>query len=140
MPPTVGAGTLPEQIECFEGKVRPLLADHCCACQSERIEAPFGSLLLDSRESGIKCGDSGPALVSGKPGQSKVVAMLRGEPVLMPPTGQLTDKQIAVVATWIRIGVPWPDPPGAGPSSSESFGAHTHDTREQTGAGSSGAA
>ena len=72
----------------------------------------------------------------GRPGQIKVMAMLRGEPVLMAPAGLLTDEQIAVIATWIQIGVPWPDQRGAGLSSPESCDVHTRDAGEQAGAGS----
>ncbi len=119
--PGRAAGASAEQIEFFESKVRPLLADHCYACHSDRIETPFGGLRLDSRDAAIKGGDSGPALVPGKPGQSKLMAMLRGEPVLMPPTGHLSDDQIAFVAEWIRSGAPWPEQPEAAASPSDAF-------------------
>ena len=119
--PALGTGASSEQIEFFESKIRPLLAVHCYACHSDRVEVPFGGLRLDSRAAAIKGGDSGSALVPGNPGQSRVMAMLRGEPVLMPPTGRLPDEQIAFIAEWIRIGAPWSEQHEASPSPSESF-------------------
>ena len=115
------AGASSEQVEFFEGKVRPLLADHCYACHSDRTETPFGGLRLDSREAAVQGGDSGSALVPGKPGQSRLIAMLRGKPLLMPPTGRLSDEQIAFVSEWIRVGAPWPEEPEASPSPSDAF-------------------
>ena len=82
-----GLAASPEQIEFFETRVRPVLANHCYECRWDRIESPFGGFRLDGREAAIKGSDSGPALVHGKPGQSRVMAILGGEPVLMPCTG-----------------------------------------------------
>ena len=119
--PAAGSSASPEEIEFFESEIRPLLADHCYACHSDRIEVPFGGLRLDSREAAIMGGDSGSAVSPGKPGKSRLMAMLRGEPVLMPPTGRLTTDQIASIGEWIRVGAPWPEEPKASPSPSESF-------------------
>ena len=76
----------PEQIELFESRVRPVLANDCYACRCDRIKSPFGGFRLDSREAAINGSDLGPVLAPGKPDQRKVMAMLRGEPVLMPGT------------------------------------------------------
>lgn len=74
----------PEEIEFFEGRVRPALANYRHACHPDRIEPPFGGFRLDSREAAFNGSDSRPALV---PGWNTVMAMLRGEPVLMPCPG-----------------------------------------------------
>ena len=34
--------------------------------------------------------------------------LLRGEPLLMPPTGRLAEDRIAALGKWIRMGAPWP--------------------------------
>ena len=47
--------------EFFEQKVRPLLADKCQSCHSEKAGKQKGGLLLDSREAILKGGESGAA-------------------------------------------------------------------------------
>ena len=103
------AATPAEQLEFFESKVRPLLAENCYACHSAEIETPFAGLRLDSREAILQGGDSGPAIVPGSPAQSLVIKALRGEPVLMPPGGRLPDAATTTLAEWIRMGAPWPE-------------------------------
>ena len=97
-----------EQAEFFEGIIRPLLADNCFQCHSSRTSTPFGGLRLDSREGLLTGGDSGPALVPGRPYDSAIVQRVQGQPVLMPPSGSLDDDQIEALARWIEMGAPWP--------------------------------
>ncbi|MCY4074612.1 MAG: DUF1549 domain-containing protein, partial [Acidobacteria bacterium] len=98
-----------EQAEFFESTVRPLLADNCYACHSGRVDPPFGGLRLDSREGLLAGGDSGPAVVPGRPGESALVERLHGRPMLMPPTGPLGDDDVAALTRWVAMGVPWPE-------------------------------
>ena len=97
-----------EQAEFFETTIRPLLADNCHACHSARVDTPFGGLRLDSREGLLAGGDTGPAVVPGRPGESALVQRLHGRPVLMPPTGPLADEDIEALARWVEMGAPWP--------------------------------
>src|SRR5258708_35072348 len=75
----------PSGDEFFEAKVRPLLVAKCGECHGESGKVK-GGLRLTSRESVLKGGDSGPAAVPGKPGESAIVAAIRyvDEPK-MPP-------------------------------------------------------
>src|SRR5436190_22796011 len=57
----------PAQLEFFEAKVRPLLVNSCFDCHTADEK---GGLRLDSRESIMKGGDSGPAIVAGNPDAS----------------------------------------------------------------------
>ena len=57
-------------LEFFEKKVRPVLAEHCFKCHSADAKKLKGGLLLDHRAGVMKGGDSGPAIVSGKPADS----------------------------------------------------------------------
>lgn len=98
----------PEQIEFFESKVRPLLAKHCYECHSKKTKNLKGGLRLDGRASAIKGGDSGPAVVFGKPEESLFIEAIRWESVEMPPKAKLPDEQIAVLVKWIEMGAPWP--------------------------------
>ena len=97
-----------DQIEFFETKVRPVLSTYCYSCHSSQVEAPFAGLRLDSREAILRGGDSGAAISIENPDESSLVKRLRGEPVLMPPTGRLSDEDISEVVEWIRMGAPWP--------------------------------
>ena len=98
-----------EQAEFFESTIRPLLADNCHACHSGRVDPAFGGLRLDSREGLLAGGDSGPAIVPGRPAESALVQRLHGRPMLMPPTGPLSVEDISAVTRWVEMGAPWPE-------------------------------
>src|SRR5260370_40502950 len=81
-------------IEFFEKQVRPLLADHCHKCHGP--DEQKGGLRLDSRSGVLAGGDTGPAVVRGKPGESLLIdAVGYGDLYQMPPTGKLPDAAIA---------------------------------------------
>lgn len=119
--PAPGADPSAADIEFFEREVRPLLAEQCFACHSGKVEAPFAGLRLDSREAALAGGDSGAAILPGDPEQSRLIQMLRGAPVIMPPTGKLPEERIDAIAEWIRMGAPWPDDPADDAASGEGF-------------------
>ena len=98
-----------QNVEFFEKKIRPLLAEHCYACHSGRA-AVMSELRLDTREGLRKGGTRGPALVSGEPGRSLLLKVVSySDPDLrMPPPGKLSDEQIADIGTWIEMGAPDP--------------------------------
>src|SRR5687767_2055055 len=58
----------PQQIQFFETKVRPVLAANCFGCHGPKKQR--GDLRLDSRAGMLEGGDTGPAIVPGKPGDS----------------------------------------------------------------------
>jgi mono/diheme cytochrome c family protein len=90
----------------FETRIRPLFAEKCYACHTE---ARMGGLQLDSRESFLKGGQSGPVAVPGDPDASLLVKALRYDAnPKMPPTGKLAAGQIAAVEAWIKAGAVWP--------------------------------
>ena len=119
--PALGAAPSAADIEFFEREVRPLLAEQCFACHSDRVDTPFAGLRLDSREAALAGGDSGIAILPGNPEQSRLIQMLRGAPVIMPPTGKLPDDRIDAIAEWIRMGAPWPDSPASDASTTGGF-------------------
>ena len=96
-----------EQLEFFEKEIRPVLADHCYPCHSAQALSPFAGLRLDSREAALEGGESGPAVVPGKPEESPLVQRIQGKPVLMPPGGALDQHQIDALARWVEMGAPW---------------------------------
>lgn len=93
-----------EDVAFFESKVRPLLVERCHECHGEKKQK--GGLRLDSKSGWQKGGESGAALVPGKPEESlliKAVSYLDKD-LQMPPKKQLTPDEVAVLKEWIRQG------------------------------------
>ncbi|RPI87941.1 MAG: DUF1549 domain-containing protein, partial [Planctomycetaceae bacterium] len=99
----------PEQFEFFESKIRPVLVENCFECHSAASKSVKGGLKLDSRAALLQGGDSGPALVPGKPDESLAVQAVRWQMFEMPPQGKLRAEVIADLAQWIAMGAPWPE-------------------------------
>jgi len=106
----------PADLEFFEKQVRPVLVEHCLECHGGKKQQ--GGFSLAKRELLLKGGDSGAALVPGKPAESPLLAALAYTGDLkMPPAGKLADTQIEALRQWIARGAPWPaDSPLAGES------------------------
>ena len=64
----------------------------------------------------LKGGDTGPAIVPGKPDESPLIEAIRYEgEVQMPPKKKLKSEEIAALTDWVKQGAFWPEPrPGAG--------------------------
>ena len=103
-------------VDFFEAKIRPVLAQKCYGCHNAKMPAPKGSLVLDSREGLLKGGASGPAIVPGKPAESKLLqALSYTDPLVqMPPSGKLPDTTLADFEQWIARGAA--DPRAAVPA------------------------
>ena len=93
-------------VEFFEKKIRPVLVKHCYECHSADAKKLGGGLLLDHRDGLRKGGDSGAAIVIGKPEASLLVKAIRhdDDSVKMPPKGKLPEAVIADFETWIKNG------------------------------------
>jgi hypothetical protein len=100
----------PEQETFFEAKIRPVLATQCGKCHAQTAAKLRGGLRLDSREGLRRGGDSGPAVVPGKPEESLILRALRyrDEALQMPPRGKLPDAVVADFEAWIKMGAPDP--------------------------------
>jgi mono/diheme cytochrome c family protein len=105
---TVQAGQATDLAEFFELRIRPLLAKNCYACHTG---SRMGGLQLDSRESILKGGNSGPALIAGKPEESLLIQAVRHthKRLKMPPQGKLNDEEISDLADWVKAGALWPE-------------------------------
>ena len=94
--------------EYFETKVRPILANNCGSCHMDGVSK--GGLSLTSRDSILKGGDTGPAIVINDPEKSLLIqAVHQTGDLKMPPKGtKLTADEIQTLSDWIRMGAPWP--------------------------------
>src|SRR5579863_1901839 len=97
----------PEQIEFFETRIRPLFVENCGDCHGEGRAK--GGLRLTSGDAFRRGGDSGLAVVAGKPDESLLIEAVRHtSDIKMPPKQKLADTQIADLTHWVEIGAPWP--------------------------------
>ena len=113
--------------EFFEAKVRPVLVQHCYECHAADAKKLGGGLSLDSRQGVQTGGDSGPAIVPGKPAESLLIQAVRytNDAVQMPPKGKLPAAVIADLEEWVQRGAvdprDKPQPPRKNESWEESF-------------------
>lgn len=97
--------------EHFERHIRPVLVNRCFKCHANEMSK--GGLKADSRSALLQGGDSGPAIIPGKPQQSRLLFALRYQDGLeMPPDGKLSETQIAEFEKWIAAGAVWPGDDG----------------------------
>jgi cytochrome c553 len=109
-------------VEFFETRVRPILVERCYSCHGAAAKSK-GGLRLDSRAAAVEGGDTGPAVVPGKPNESLLVdAINYGELYQMPPKGRLPAEEIATLTKWIELGAPWPAGAATAPAASSDGG------------------
>ena len=90
----------------FENRIRPLLANRCQNCHGpNKRESGFR---VDTRGALLSGGDSGPAIVPGKPAESLLLDVVnyRGD-IKMPPDKKLSPEEIATLTEWVQQGAPW---------------------------------
>lgn len=100
-----------EDRDFFEKKVRPLLVKRCFECHDGTKTK--GGLSLASANGWKTGGDSGPAIVPGKPDESLLIRSIRytDEDYQMPPAkrgGKLPADEIAILTKWVEMGAPDP--------------------------------
>lgn len=120
------AGALtPQETEFFEKQIRPVLAEHCYSCHGP--EKQKAELRLDSRAAVLKGSDVGPVVVLGKPEASSLIKSIRheGDSKMPAKADKLPDEQIAALAQWVKMGLPWPEGEAHKPSAIE-LAAKTH--------------
>ena len=112
---TVQAATNPSQPAFYTESVQPIFQANCARCHAGANHR--GGLNIDTRESLLKGGHHGPAIVPGHPEQSLMVKLIRHEgptddPMNMPPDPKpkISDADIATVETWIKAGAAMPPP------------------------------
>ncbi|MEE3372685.1 MAG: DUF1553 domain-containing protein [Planctomycetota bacterium] len=118
--PVSAADALTEtQLELFETRIRPVLVEQCYTCHNSTARAE-GGLAVDQRDAFLRGGDGGVIVVPGRPGESRLLAILRHEvdDLKMPrDAGKLAGNVVADFEKWIVMGAP--DPRDHAPSADE---------------------
>lgn len=109
---SVGAQEDARRPEFYTTKVAPIFQANCNKCHAGMFRR--GGLNLKSRETMLKGGHSGSAIIPGDPAKSLLVRLMRHEgptndPGPMPPKKpRLSDADIAVVEQWVKAGAIMP--------------------------------
>ena len=83
-----------------------ILQRECVSCHTEAKRK--GGLIIDSRESLLKGGDTDAAIVPGKADESYLIETLFPDAEShMPPKGQLDPREIAALEKWVNEGAKW---------------------------------
>lgn len=98
----------PAGIEYFEKHIRPVLVQQCYECHAAKADSIMGGLRVDNRESLLKGGDHGAAIVPKDVEKSLLIGALRQQKFEMPPEGRLPDATIQHFEQWVRMGAPMP--------------------------------
>jgi hypothetical protein len=103
---TAMAAAPPEDV-FFRERVAPVLQARCVGCHGGT--APKGGLALTSADKLAAGGDTGTAIVPGKPTDSLLYASVSGPRPRMPKKGQpLSAEEQEAIKAWIRSGAKWP--------------------------------
>ena len=94
----------------FEKEILPILKNNCLACHGE--SKPKAGLVLETPQSILKGGDSGPAVVPGKSAESILLKAAAHQDVdmIMPPrdnkvnAGPLKPDELGLLKLWIDQG------------------------------------
>ena len=127
----------PERTASLVTRAHTVLATHCFKCHGGT--APLSKLDLTTSAAARRGGTHGPAVAPGRPQDSRLLRMVEGTlKPQMPPTGALSDADVAALREWIAAGAQWPAAapqangaadgrPGAGaPGSARPGSALTH--------------
>lgn len=112
------------EIQHFESRIRPVLIETCLKCHGG--DKTSAGLRVDSRDSLLTGGDSGPAIVPGDPEGSLLIRALHygDEGPSMPPKEKLPDAIVQDFVQWVASGAPWPSAIPDSASSEQQAGRH----------------
>jgi hypothetical protein len=92
----------------FKRDIQPIVEKSCVKCHGRGRDK--GGFVFETRESLLKGGDSGPAVVEGNSAESLLIELVSGlDPDnVMPAKGtKLTAHEVALMRAWIDQGVRW---------------------------------
>jgi Protein of unknown function (DUF1553)/Protein of unknown function (DUF1549)/Planctomycete cytochrome C len=91
----------------FREQVAPILERRCIHCHGETTRK--ANLSLSTSSALLRGGDSGPAVVPGKPDESLVLDMIAGDSPEMPQKDKpLSKQEVESIRAWILGGAAWP--------------------------------
>jgi hypothetical protein len=108
LPPLLRAGDEPgAKVFARTAEAMKLLEARCVRCHDKGKSR--GGLDITRRDTLLRGGDTGPAVVPGDPPKSLLYRLAsHAEEPNMPQTGpKLTEPQLALLADWIRAGAPY---------------------------------
>ena len=114
----------------FEKTIRPLLAEKCWGCHNAKKQK--GDLRLDSLAAMLAGGDSGPAIVPGKPEQSLLITAIRHSEQLKMPKDKLPAADIAALTAWVKAGAVWPNAKPIAPTETKPNASRVFTPEEKT--------
>ncbi|MEM8955328.1 MAG: DUF1549 domain-containing protein [Verrucomicrobiota bacterium] len=95
----------------FTTHVQPIFETRCVKCHND--EKTKGDLRMDKKPLFLEGGDSGPAIVAGKPDESLIIERItlpHDDIDVMPPDEPfLQEDEIEILSQWITAGAPWPE-------------------------------
>jgi mono/diheme cytochrome c family protein len=100
----------------FKSEIKPIFEASCIRCHGRGRSR--GGFQIDSRQTLLKGGDTGPAALSGNSAGSYIIELVSGlnSEEVMPKKGKrLTPAEVGVLRAWIDQGVPWDPELGFGP-------------------------
>jgi mono/diheme cytochrome c family protein len=92
----------------FKSEIKPILEASCIKCHGRGRSR--GGFEIDSRQSLLKGGDTGPGAVAGKSANSLIIELVSGlnADEVMPKKGKkLTPEEVGALRAWIDQGLPW---------------------------------
>ena len=104
----VSMSAAPQEVD-FSRNIEPLLHKRCYGCHGSVQQ--MNGLRLDDKESALKGGYSGAAILPGKGAESPIVQRVSSEKsgFRMPPAGpRLSAAEIELLSAWIDRGAEWP--------------------------------
>ena len=105
--PPACSGQETAKVKFFQQQVAVILEQHCVSCHHG--EKAKGGLNLSQRQHLLRGGESGAAVVVGKPQESLLIDYVSGDKPEMPKNGQpLSGQQIKILRRWIQEGAAWP--------------------------------
>jgi hypothetical protein len=97
-----------ESEQLFTRRVASILSERCAACHNP--DKRSGGLDVTSRESLLKGGDGGPAVVPRHADDSALLEKVSGDEPEMPKNSRpLSARDLADLRMWIESGAVWPD-------------------------------
>jgi hypothetical protein len=105
--PAAQASDRVEASRSFDAKIAPILVQRCIDCHSGAD--PKGGLDLSRRSPALGGGESGAAIVAGKPDESLLWEKIDADE--MPPKKPLSSAEKTMIKEWIAGGASWGSDP-----------------------------